>query len=88
MRHCLDGDGRPGFWDALKREESSAEQDGGTPERTFLSAVGGGALKKALDEARTSCLSVAIVLLFFCNVPYVCIFLPTKEHVNKAGERT
>lgn len=41
VRHCLDGDGRPGFWDALKREESSAEQDEGNA-REDVSLGGGG----------------------------------------------
>lgn len=45
----------------------------------------GGVIKKALDEACTSCLFVIIVL--FCNVSYVCIFLPTKERVNKPEEK-
>lgn len=65
--------------ECTKCEESAAERRGNPREEE---RGVGGVIKKALDEACTSRLCLSSFVFFF-NISYVCIFLPTEERVNK-----
>ena len=68
-----------GVEECTKRERSAAEKE--LNERAKGSVEWEGVIRKALDEALYFMHMFVIIVLFL--IYHVCIFLPTKERVNR-----